>query len=372
MCMKSFSAYIIGDQGAGTIDESRPAGMREQMPLVTSREILQKAFREGYAVGGFNAHNLETLRAVVEAAEQERAPVIVQLSRGSIEYAGLDLAATLIKAAARGATVPVVLHLDHGMSLEIILRCLRAGFTSLMFDGTEILLRRHLEERDEGSMSAGVLVDRIQSREAFEANLEMTGRVVEISHACGIPVEAELGKIPRFEDFRLVGIETSEGRVLPESAQQLTRQLYAVPEMAEEFVRSAGCDSLAVACGSVHGMNEALRSLDIAALERIAERTDVPLVLHGSSGVIRTGREARERGLRLHSGEGSIEDAIKAGVAKVNISTELQVTYLQALRRELAEHPEQRDMRKLFPPATEAVKKRVVSFMRLFGSAGRV
>jgi ketose-bisphosphate aldolase len=341
------------------------------MPLVTSREILQKAFREGYALGGFNAHNLETLRAVVEAAEEERSPVIVQLSRGSIEYAGLDLAATLIKTAAHDAAVPVVLHLDHGMSLDIILQCLRAGFTSLMFDGTEILLRRHLEEQGKGSMSARVLVDSIQSREAFEANLEMTTRVVELSRACGIPVEAELGKIPRFEDFQLVGIETSDRGLLPEPALELTRQLYAVPEMAEEFVRSAGCDSLAVACGSVHGMTEAVRPLDIATLERIAARTAVPLVLHGSSGVIRTGREARERGLQLRRGEGGIEDAIKAGVAKVNISTELQVTYVQALRRELAEHPEQRDMRKLFPPAMEAMKKRVVSFMRLFGSSGK-
>jgi ketose-bisphosphate aldolase len=341
------------------------------MPLVTSKEILQKAFREGYALGGFNAHNLETLRAVVEAAEEEQAPVIVQLSRGSIEYAGLDLAATLIKTAARNATVPVVLHLDHGMSLDISLQCLRAGFTSLMFDGTEILLRRHLEEDGERATSARALVDRIQSREAFEANLEMTRRVVEVSHACGIPVEAELGKIPRFEDFRSVGIEIVDTGVLPESALELTRQLYAVPEMAEEFVRSAGCDSLAVACGSVHGMTEALRPLDIVTLERIASRIDVPLVLHGSSGVVRTRGEARERGLHLRRGEGGIEDAIKVGVAKVNISTELQVTYLQTLRRELTEHPEQRDMRKLFPPATEAVKKRVIAFMRLFGCSGR-
>jgi fructose-bisphosphate aldolase class II len=118
-------------------------------------------------------------------------------------------------------------------------------------------------------------------------------------------------------------------------------------------------------------MTEALRPLHIPTIERIAARTTVPLVLHGSSGVVRTRKEARERGLALGDGEGSIEDAIKTGVAKVNVSTELQVTFLQALGRELVEHPEHRDMRKLFPPAVEAMKERVISFIRLFGSSGK-
>jgi ketose-bisphosphate aldolase len=341
------------------------------MPLVTSEGVLQRAYREGYALGGFNAHNLETVRAVVEAAEEERAPVIIQLSRGSIAYAGLDLAVTLIRTAAQRATVPVVLHLDHGTSLELCLQCLRAGFTSLMFDGTEIVLQRFLKERGGRRVTVQEFTDRVQSREAFEANLEMTRRVVEIAHPCGVPVEGELGKIPRIDDFRLVGVADSLAGVLPEPALELTRQLHALPEMAEEFARSTECDSLAVACGSVHGMTEALRPLHIPTIERIAARTTVPLVLHGSSGVVRTRKEARERGLALGDGEGSIEDAIKTGVAKVNVSTELQVTFLQALGRELVEHPEHRDMRKLFPPAVEAMKERVISFIRLFGSSGK-
>jgi fructose/tagatose bisphosphate aldolase len=186
------------------------------MPLVTSEGVLQRAYREGYALGGFNAHNLETVRAVVEAAEEERAPVIIQLS--SIAYAGLDLAVTLIRTAAQRATVPVVLHLDHGTSLELCLQCLRAGFTSLMFDGTEIVLQRFLKERGGRRVTVQEFTDRVQSREAFEANLEMTRRVVEIAHPCGVPVEGELGKIPRIDDFRLVGVADSLAGVLPEPA----------------------------------------------------------------------------------------------------------------------------------------------------------
>jgi len=341
------------------------------MPLVTSRDILQKAYENGYAVGGFNAHNLETVRAIVGAAEEEGAPVIIQLSRSSIEYAGLELAVSLIGTAARHATVPVVLHLDHGMSLELNVQCLRAGFTSLMFDGTEILLKQYREKRGKQEVSSHILVDKVQSRKAFEANLEMTMKIVEIAHSCGVPVEAELGKIPRLEDFHAAGIQVPDTIELSHDALELTRKLYALPDMAEEFVRESRCDSLAVACGSVHGMTEAVRPLNIRHLEEIASRTGIPLVLHGSSGVIRTKREAESKGMILDRDEGGIEDAIRAGIAKINISTQLQITFLNALRRELAEHPEGTDMRRILPPVIRSLKECVISYIRLFGASGK-
>jgi fructose-bisphosphate aldolase class II len=341
------------------------------MPLVTTTEILGRAYREGYAVGGFNGHNLETVRAIVEAAEQERSPVIVQLSRSSIAYAGLSQAVNLIKTEASQVSVPVVLHLDHGMDLDINVRCLREGFTSLMFDGTELVLQQHRAREGHTSLTADLLVEKIQGRESFEANLRMTGEVVRIAHTCGVPVEGELGKIPRVSDFSEAGIPVSDLTVLPSAAEELTRRLHALPELAEEFVRQTGCDSLAVACGSIHGMPDAVRPLDIEHLERVSKRTGVPLVLHGSSGVIRTRGEASRRGIPLGDEQGGIEEAIKRGVAKVNVSTVLQITFLNALRRELEAHPDQKDMRRLFPPVIDSLKECVVSFIRLFGSSGK-
>jgi fructose-bisphosphate aldolase class II len=257
------------------------------------------------------------------------------------------------------------------MDLDINVRCLREGFTSLMFDGTELMLREYRKHEAHPSITADILVEKIQSREAFETNLRMTAEIVSIAHICGVPVEGELGKIPRMSDFHDAGIPVSDLTVLPSAAEELTRRLYALPELAEEFVRQSGCDSLAVACGSIHGMPDAVRPLNIRHLEVVAEKTGIPLVLHGSSGVIRTREEALKRGTMLNDEEGGIKEAIETGVAKVNVSTELQITFLNALRRELESNPDQKDMRRLFPPVVDSVKKRIVSFMRLFGSSAK-
>jgi fructose-bisphosphate aldolase class II len=339
------------------------------MALVTGGEILQKARREGFAVGGFNGHNLETVQAIVQAAEEERAPVIIQLSRGSIEYAGLDVAANLIKTSARQSSAPVVLHLDHGMTLELNVRCLRAGFTSLMFDGSEILLKDPDRVVEQGK--PGGIVDAVQSRESFEANLSMTRSVVELAHPCGVPVEAELGKVPRLSDFLAAGIRIDDVTRLTPDAIEFTAQLFADPDRAAEFVQESGCDSLAVACGSVHGMTEPVLPLNLDHLEKISSRTGIPLVLHGSSGVLRTRGEADRRRISLARGEGSIEDAVRCGVSKVNVSTELQVTFLEALREELAKHPDITDLRKLFPAVITKLKNRVIDFIRILGSSGK-
>ncbi len=340
------------------------------MGLVTSKELLQRAYSEHYAVGGFNAHNMEMVRAIIEAAEQEHAPVIVQLSRKTIDYAGLQRGAVLIKTAAQEAAVPVVLHLDHGSDVELNVRCLRAGFTSLMCDGSEVLLKTYMEKSGNSYPDFDRTVDLIQSCEAFEENVRLTKTVVQFAHACEIPVEAELGKIPRLGEFQALGFKIDSGSGFPKSIQEMTKKLYAQPEMAGEFVERTNCDSLAVACGSVHGMGEAIQPLDIDHLEKIATKTNVPLVLHGSSGVNRSGTEAALRNIRLAKGEGTIQDAIGLGIAKVNVSTELQRAFLNGLQDAMERHPNTMDLRQIFPEAITALKECVVSFIRLLQCSG--
>ncbi|HOK53279.1 MAG TPA: ketose-bisphosphate aldolase, partial [Armatimonadota bacterium] len=220
------------------------------MPLVTSKELLKRAQAEGFAVGAFNANNMECVQAVIETAEEEQSPVILQVSQGAIAYAGLEFATMLVKTAAELATVPVVLHLDHGTDFLQNVRCLRAGFTSLMFDGSSLPL---------------------------DENIKITRKITEIAHAVGVPVEAELGKIPKVED---------------NLTQEQVDNLMADPEQAQRFVEETDCDSMAVAIGSVHGMKESIQPLNIERLDEIKQRTGLPLVLHGASGVLCTRADA--------------------------------------------------------------------------------
>jgi fructose-bisphosphate aldolase class II len=299
------------------------------MPLVTSKEILQKAQAEGYAVGAFNANNMEFVQAVVETAEEEQSPVILQISQGAIAYAGLEFASMLVKTAAELATVPVVLHLDHGTDFLQNVRCLRAGFTSLMFDGSSLPL---------------------------EENIATTRKITEIAHAVGIPVEAELGKIPKIED---------------NLTQEQVDNLMADPEQAERFVSETQCDSLAAAIGSVHGMKESIQPLNIARLDEIRRRTGVPIVLHGASGVLCTRKDAEEKGIKLADYQGTLEDAIKHGVSKINVATELSMAFLRGMKEAFEAKPNEKDMRKILLPGKNAVKEVVRYYIRLFGSNGK-
>jgi fructose-bisphosphate aldolase class II len=359
------------------------------MPLASSTPILVNALNGGYAVGAFNAYNLEMAQAVVQAAEEETAPVILQVSRGTIQHAGLELSAALVKSIAAGARVPVVLHLDHGTDFEINMRCLREGFTSLMYDGSECLLRGSREKGGggpprEGAAGFDYVVEMVQSMEAFEENVRVTKMVVDAAHACGVPVEAELGRIPRIEEFGtglpggtgLRGSTRGEGaerggELLPLEVRERVARLFASPERAAEFVRLTGCDSLAVACGSVHGMKADVQPLDVRLVAAIASRTGIPLVLHGSSGVIGSRAVAEARGLRLETNEGGVEEAVRSGIAKVNVSTELQAVYLDAVRAHFEREPAVKDVRRVFSYARAALKERVKSYIRLFGSSGK-
>jgi len=283
------------------------------MALVTSLTLLRQAQRDHYAIGAFNANNLEMVQAIVEAAEEERAPVIVQISEGAIRYAGLEHMAAIVRTSARLASVPVVLHLDHGSSFESNVRCLRAGFTSLMYDG---------------------------SAKPYQENIEVTSMICRAAHACRVPVEAELGRVLRSQD----GVTTEE--VL----NGLTD-----PSQAADFVASTGCDSLAIAVGSVHAMRTREAELDQDRIRACAAAVSVPLVLHGSSGVK----------------EDSIQQAIENGICKVNVGTYLAQGFTERMRFETTSNPDEYDPRKILAVAREEVKNRVREKIRLFGSSGK-
>ncbi len=284
------------------------------MPLVTSKELLQRAFEEHYAIGAFNANNMEQVQAIVEAAQEERAPVILQVSQGAIRYAGLEMAAGMVKIIASQVDIPVVLHLDHGTSFEQNILCLRAGFTSLMFDGSKL---------------------------PFEENVAITRKVCEVAHAVGIPVEAELGQVLQVTD-----------KVTPEEVERAMTD----PDQAAEFIRLTGADSLAVAIGSIHAMREQEATLDIDRLKAIRKKVNIPLVLHGSSGVKNE----------------SILEAIENGISKINVATYLNQAFVRGLREGLEKMPDEVDPRKFLAISREYVKEAVREKIRLFGSAGRI
>jgi len=244
------------------------------MPLVTTKEMLLKAKDEHYAIGAFNANNMECVLGVVAAAEEEKAPLILQVSQGAIQYAGLEIATSMVKTAAENSDIPIALHLDHGTDYEQNVKCLRAGFTSLMFDGSKL---------------------------DYEENVAITKKVVELCHIVDVPVEAELGRIGKIED----GISEEE-----------LKALMTDPDQAQEFVQATGCDSLAAAVGSIHGMTSREAGLDLDRIREISRKTGVPLVLHGSSGV----------------SEDAVQAAIKCGIAKVNIATAVSMAFLRGTK----------------------------------------
>ena len=284
------------------------------MPLVTSKEMLQAALEGHFAVGAFNANNMEQVQAIVQAAVEERAPVILQVSQGAIRYAGLEFATAMVKAAAAEADIPVVLHLDHGTDFDQNVRCLRAGFTSLMFDG---------------------------SKKPYEENVATTARVAYIAHVCGIPVEAELGQV----------LQSTDG-----VSEEQVKAAMTNPDQAADFVKRTTCDSLAAAVGSVHAMKAAEASLDIERIKAVHAAVPIPLVLHGSSGVK----------------EESEVEAIDYGIAKINVATMLNQAFTNGMRKALADMPKEVDPRKILVVGRDAVKETVRHKMRLFRSSGTV
>lgn len=281
--------------------------------LVSGNEILQDAYKNNYAVGAFNVNNMEIVQAIVEAAEETNSPVILQASQGGLSYAGVEYIAELGKIAARNAKVPVAIHLDHGTDFNQVMLCIRHGFTSIMIDGSKFDL---------------------------EKNIDITNKVIEVSHAVGVSVEAELGKIGGTEDDVTVAEKDAT---------------FTDPKEAKEFVDRTNVDSLAIAVGTAHGVYQGEPKLDFDRIKAIKEIVNIPLVLHGSSGVP----------------DEAIKQAVSLGINKINIDTDLRIAFATAIKDFLKENPDEIDPRKLIKPAKDAMKERIKEKMYLFGSAGR-
>ncbi|MDO4869425.1 MAG: class II fructose-1,6-bisphosphate aldolase [Bacillota bacterium] len=295
------------------------------MALVTSKEMFAKALNSDYAVGAFNVNNMEIIQGIVEAAQQENAPLILQVSAGARKYAKPAYLTKLVEAAIIDTGVDICLHLDHGEDFDICKKCVDDGFTSVMIDG---------------------------SKHPFEENIKMTKEVVEYAHAHGVVVEAELGKLAGIEDAVNV------------AARDAT---FTVPEEAAEFVAKTGVDSLAVAIGTSHGAYKfkGEPKLDFERLKAIhALIPETPLVLHGASTVLpEFVAKCNEYGGDIPGAQGvpeeMIREAAKHGVCKVNIDTDLRLAMTAEVRKYLAEHPADFDPRKYLGPAREAIRDMV-------------
>jgi fructose-bisphosphate aldolase class II len=293
------------------------------------------ARKNGYAISAFNVQNLESTSAIAEAATEEKSPVIMQITPSVIKYAGLAYISNLVKTAAKLAPVPIAMHLDHGEDFETAARCIDAGFTSVMIDGSFL---------------------------NFEENVALTKRVVSVAHPKGVSVEAELGK--------LAGVEE---RSVEEKEAILTD-----PETAVEFVEKTGVDTLAVAIGTSHGAYKfkSEAKLDLERLKVISKKVSVPLVLHGASSVPQwIVEKANKFGAELSGAKGIPEEelrkAIRLGIAKINIDTDLRLAFTATVREVLASSPKEFDPRKILGPAKAAMKEVAKGKMRLFGSSGK-
>ena len=307
--------------------------------LVTTKEMFEKSMREGFAIGAFNVNNMEIVQAIMDAAAEEHAPVIMQASSSAIKYARLNYLMKMVKAAEEEhPEVPFAIHLDHGPDFETCKMCIDAGFTSVMFDG---------------------------SKYDFEENVRLTKEVVDYAHAHGVVVEAELGKLAGIEDD--VNVAESDA-------------MFTDPAQAEEFVRRTGCDSLAIAIGTSHGAykfkGEAKLRFDI--LKRIKERIpNTPIVLHGASTVIpELVAQCNEYGADIPGAKGvpdeMLHEASISGVSKINVDTDLRLAMTAAIRKVFVEEPSAFDPRKYLTPARDLIKQTVQHKIRdVFGSSNK-
>ncbi|MBQ9903580.1 MAG: class II fructose-bisphosphate aldolase [Synergistaceae bacterium] len=280
--------------------------------LVTTKELLLDAQRSKYAVGAFNVENMEMVIAVIRSAENTKSPVIMQTTPGTVKYAGADMYFANIKAAAERASVPVACHLDHGNSLAIVVQAFRAGYTSIMIDGSKL---------------------------SFADNIAITKSVTEICHASNIPVEAELGRVGGKED------NLDNGDDNP----------YTDPDEASEFVEKTECDSLAVAVGTAHGVYKGTPQINFDVLDKIRKVVDIPLVLHGTSGVP----------------DDQVIRCVSMGMCKVNYATDLRIAYTYGVKKYIKENPGVFDPKKYGSYGIDEVTRYVTERMRVLGSCGR-
>lgn len=283
------------------------------MPLVSMNDFLPQAKEGKYAVGQFNLNNLEFAQAITEAATKLNSPFIFGVSEGALKYMGIEYTVALAKASAQQSGLPIALHLDHGSNFDIAMKCIRAGFSSIMFDG---------------------------SHHSFEENIRLTKEIVKVAHAMGVSVEGELGTIGGVEDD--LNVDEADASL-------------AKPEEAIRFYEETGVDALAIAVGTAHGMYAGEPNIHFDIIKEVASKIPAAIVLHGGSGVP----------------EEMIKKAIEAGAAKINVNTENQVAATAAIREVLNKDGKVFDPRKYLTPARNAMVEVVSEKIRLFGSANK-
>ncbi|KUH57611.1 tagatose-bisphosphate aldolase [Tractidigestivibacter scatoligenes] len=281
--------------------------------LVTTKEMLLDAQAGHYAVGAFNVESLEFVMAVIKAAEDKKSPVIMQTTPGTVKYANLDYFAAMCKVAADAASVPVAVHLDHGDGFDRCVQAMHAGYTSVMIDGSHV---------------------------PFEDNVALTASVTKVAAPLGIPVEAELGKVGGKEDDG----PAVEGE-----------NPYTDPDEAEEFVARTGCGSLAVGVGTAHGVYKGTPHIEQGVLKEIRSRLEIPLVLHGTSGVP----------------DDQVAEAIRNGICKVNYATELRQAFTKGFMGYMADNPGCFDPKKPSRPGMQEIYDVVASHMDNLGSTDK-
>ena len=271
--------------------------------LVTADTLLLDAQKNGYAVGAFNIENMEMAQAVAEAVSSLNAPAIFQTTPSTVRYGGAQLLASIMRTVAETAKVPIAVHLDHGDSFSMAMQALCAGYTSIMIDGSQL---------------------------SFEENIALSARVVEAAKPNGVPVEAELGKVGGKED------------------DHESENAYTDPAEAAEFVQRTGISSLAVAIGTAHGIYSGVPKLDIDRLSEIRAAVDIPLVLHGASGIA----------------EDTLIECVRRGISKINFATELRVAYSNGVKACLAKDPEVFDPKKYGAMGRDSVRETVIRLNR--------
>ncbi|BFH17143.1 class II fructose-bisphosphate aldolase family protein [Paenibacillus melissococcoides] len=281
--------------------------------LISSTSMLQAAREQGFGITAFNVHTLEMLQAVVEAAEDTQSPLILQTTVGTVKHLGPEYIVAAATTAAKLSSVPIALHLDHCTDYDLIVRCIRAGYTSVMIDA---------------------------SMHPYDDNVRMTQEVVRVARAAGVNVEAELGKVGGVEDD--IVVEEEDARL-------------AVPEECAAFVAATGVPTLAPAIGTAHGIYKGEPKIAFDRLEQIAKQVAVPLVLHGGSGIP----------------EDQVKRCVKLGMAKMNVATELRIAFSDAIKAIFAANPDENDPRKYMIPAKQAVKTLAIQKMEMAGCLGQ-
>lgn len=280
------------------------------MPLTTTVSMLRKAQEQGFAVGAFNVENMEMAQAIISAAEELRAPVILQTTPSTVRYAGTGMYAAMVAALAQEATVPVAMHLDHGDSFALCAQALRSGYTSVMIDGSKLPL---------------------------EENIALTYKVSEMCAAVGVPVEGEIGRVGGKED----DLESDGG--------------YTIPEEAVRFEKESCLFSMAVGVGTAHGFYKEKPQLNKELITTLRGMLQAPMVLHGASGL----------------SDEDVKDCIRRGICKVNFATELRAAYTEGVKAVLAENPKTFDPKAYGKEARQRVKSLVMERMLVCGCDGK-